>query len=133
MVQVFKLNNFFDVTEADTLIENALGLTDPNNKLKRSTTGQGEGKSSSSLPHGSAQLLSAASPCVVTHDWPRLPLAGGAAAQQDPHRTSENAWDMTSPVALKLKRRIFELLGIRPYMDNWADGIQVGPSNISFA
>lgn len=40
--QVFKLNNFFTSAEADKLIENALAISDAANKLKRSTTGQGE-------------------------------------------------------------------------------------------
>lgn len=47
------------------------------------------------------------------------------AAQEDKHRTSENAWDLVSPASLRLKRRIFELLGIRPFRDGWADGLQV--------
>lgn len=33
--------------------------------------------------------------------------------REDTHRTSENAWDLNSAVATKLKRRIFELLGVR--------------------
>jgi prolyl 4-hydroxylase len=49
----------------------------------------------------------------------------GTAAQEDSHRTSDNAWDMVSPASLRLKRRIFELLGIRPYNNAWADGLQI--------
>lgn len=49
----------------------------------------------------------------------------GDAAQEDSHRTSDNAWDMVSPASLRLKRRIFELLGIRPYNNAWADGLQI--------
>jgi hypothetical protein len=44
--QVFMLNNFFDENEADLLIENALNIKEPANRLKRSTTGQGECMSS---------------------------------------------------------------------------------------
>jgi hypothetical protein len=40
-------------------------------------------------------------------------------------RTSENAFDLSSEVAMRLKRRCFELLGIRPYEETWADGLQV--------
>ncbi len=43
----------------------------------------------------------------------------------DDKRTSENAFDTTSDVAMKLKRRCFELLGIQPYEEYWADGLQV--------
>jgi hypothetical protein len=32
---------------------------------------------------------------------------------------------VTSPTAQRLKRRCFELLGIRPYDDEWADGLQI--------
>jgi len=28
---------------------------------------------------------------------------------------------------MRLKKRCFELLGIRPYNDAWADGLQVKP------
>ena len=42
--KVFRLNNFFTHDEADALIENALALNDPTNRLHRSTTGQGDGK-----------------------------------------------------------------------------------------
>jgi hypothetical protein len=40
---------------------------------------------------------------------------------------------MSSPVAMKLKHRIFELLGIRPFMDAWADGLQVRRPALSCA
>lgn len=43
----------------------------------------------------------------------------------DDKRTSENAFDTTSDIAMKLKRRCFELLGITPYEETWADGLQV--------
>jgi hypothetical protein len=43
----------------------------------------------------------------------------------DDKRTSENAFDLSSEVAMRLKKRCFELLGIRPYEETWADGLQV--------
>lgn len=50
--QVFKLNNFFTHAEADMLIENALSISDAANKLKRSTTGQGESEWTRYMPRG---------------------------------------------------------------------------------
>lgn len=35
------------------------------------------------------------------------------ATQVSMQRTSENAFDTSSPVAMKLKRRVFEVLGMR--------------------
>lgn len=46
----------------------------------------------------------------------------------DDKRTSENAFDLSSPVAITLKKRCFQLLGIHPYEDTWADGLQVALS-----
>jgi len=43
----------------------------------------------------------------------------------DDKRTSENAFDTTSPVAMRLKKRCFDLLGIHPYEETWADGLQI--------
>jgi hypothetical protein len=40
-------------------------------------------------------------------------------------RTSENAFDTHSKSANDLKRRCFDVLGIRPYQENMADGLQV--------
>lgn len=57
----------------------------------------------------------------------------GASAQEDSHRTSENAWDLNSPASLRLKRRIFDLLGIRPYKNAWADGLQILRYNLTKA
>lgn len=45
----------------------------------------------------------------------------------DDKRTSENAFDLSSDVAMTLKKRCFELLGIQPYEETWADGLQVYP------
>jgi hypothetical protein len=46
VVQLFHLHNFFSEGEADQLIANALKISEPSNRLKRSTTGQGPGRSS---------------------------------------------------------------------------------------
>ena len=43
----------------------------------------------------------------------------------DTYRTSENAFDTSSKVAMDLKRRCFELLGMNPYNEHWADGLQI--------
>lgn len=43
----------------------------------------------------------------------------------DTHRTSENAFDTNSEHAKGLKKRVFELLGIAPYEEMMADGLQV--------
>jgi len=43
----------------------------------------------------------------------------------DSKRTSEGAFDVNSPTALNIKKRSFELLGIRPYDESFADGIQI--------
>eukprot|EP00624_Nannochloropsis_granulata_P003837 evm.model.NODE_2938_length_21112_cov_40.828156.3 len=50
---------------------------------------------------------------------------GAEGSEVSSRRTSENAFDTTSPVAMKLKRRVFDLLGMRPYVETWADGLQV--------
>lgn len=43
----------------------------------------------------------------------------------DSKRTSEGAFDTNSEVALAIKKRSFELLGISPYDESFADGIQI--------
>lgn len=48
-------------------------------------------------------------------------------------RTSENAFDTSSPTSRELQARGFELLGIRPYDETFADGIQVLRYNVSKA
>ncbi|KAF0703767.1 Aste57867_7525 [Aphanomyces stellatus] len=40
-------------------------------------------------------------------------------------RTSENAFDSVSPVAVSLMKRSFDLLNIGPYQENMADGLQL--------
>lgn len=39
-------------------------------------------------------------------------------------RTSENAWDVSSPVAMPIKKRSFELLRLK-YNESMADGVQI--------
>lgn len=51
----------------------------------------------------------------------------------DTYRTSENAFDTTSEVAIRLKKRCFELLGMHPYNEHWADGLQILRYNVSTA
>ena len=43
----------------------------------------------------------------------------------DSKRTSEGAFDTNSEIALAIKRRSFDVLGIRPYDESFSDGIQV--------
>ena len=43
----------------------------------------------------------------------------------DKHRTSEGAFDVTSELAIVLKKRSFDLLGIFPYDETLADGLQI--------
>jgi len=43
----------------------------------------------------------------------------------DSKRTSEGAFDIKSEVAMAVKRRTFDLLGIFPYDESYADGLQV--------
>ncbi len=43
----------------------------------------------------------------------------------DTHRTSEGAFDVNSPLSKALKKRTFDLLGIHPYDETFADGLQI--------
>ncbi len=45
----------------------------------------------------------------------------------NPHlkRTSEGAFDVASEISIRIKMRSFDLLGIRPYDETYADGLQV--------
>eukprot|EP01041_Mallomonas_annulata_P007927 gene7927-16219_t len=94
--RVFRVKNFFSVQEAETLINNALGIHDDEHRLKRSST-------------------------------------GAVGYNIDNKRTSENAFDTGSEVAMLLKRRSFELLGIQPYDETYADGLQILRYNVSTA
>jgi hypothetical protein len=55
----------------------------------------------------------------------RSTVTVGNADVQDTYRTSENAFDTSSTVSIQLKHRLFDLLGIFPYDESYADGIQV--------
>ena len=50
---------------------------------------------------------------------------GATGYHVDNVRTSENAWDVSSPIAMAIKRRAFELLGVFPYDETLADGLQL--------
>lgn len=102
--RAFVVSNFFTAAEASMLIADALSQTDDNYRLKRSST-------------------------------------GATGYTVDRKRTSENAFVTSSEVgnlaqlqfavkdaaqiAFRLKRRSFELLGITPFDDTYADGFQV--------
>ena len=58
---------------------------------------------------------------------------GAKGSEVSSQRTSENAFDTSSPVAMKLKRRVFDVLGMRPYDEELADGLQVLRYNVSKA
>jgi len=47
------------------------------------------------------------------------------AENENSERTSENAFDIDSPVARAVKRRAFSLLRIKKYVESMADGIQI--------
>jgi len=48
----------------------------------------------------------------------------GGKTSKSSSRTSENAWDVNSPVAMPIKRRAFELLRLK-YNESMADGVQI--------
>ena len=48
-------------------------------------------------------------------------------------RTSENAWDTSSPVAQKIKKRCFAALGIDEYQEGMSDGLQILRYNMTTA
>ena len=64
---------------------------------------------------------------AATDDQFRLKRSstGNNGYHQDVLRTSENAFDTSSEVAMRLKRRAFNLLGIFPYDETLADGLQI--------
>ena len=51
----------------------------------------------------------------------------------NPVRTSENAFDTSGKSAMLLKKRCFKVLGIDPYNEEMADGLQVLRYNVSKA
>lgn len=86
--RVFRLLNFFSEAEADTLVNNALSISEEDFRLKRSST-------------------------------------GATGYNVDSKRTSEGAFDTRSEIAMAIKKRSFDLLGIFPYDESYADGLQV--------
>lgn len=59
--RVYRLENFFTPDEADEVVESALALTDPDFKLKRSTTGtKGAAVSSTNVANTSSTGLTIA-------------------------------------------------------------------------
>mmetsp|Transcript_14450 Transcript_14450/g.19826 ORF Transcript_14450/g.19826 Transcript_14450/m.19826 type:complete len:637 (+) Transcript_14450:1-1911(+) len=51
----------------------------------------------------------------------------------DNKRTSEGAFDTSSDVAMRIKRRSFDMLGIFPFDESFSDGLQVLRYNLSTA
>lgn len=103
--RIFRVKNFFTEEEADQLIENALSLEGDAFRLKRSSTGMVE--------------------IVEFILYDSFAQSGTNGYSIDERRTSDNAFDIGSPLAATLKRRTFDLLGIFPYDESYADGIQV--------
>ena len=60
----------------------------------------------------------------VCSEWHCCPLFAGGKDSKSTSRTSENAWDVSSPVAMPIKKRAFELLRLK-YNESMADGIQI--------
>lgn len=58
-------------------------------------------------------------------EYGSMTITGTNGYSIDERRTSDNAFDTNSPLAAALKRRTFDLLGIFPYDESYADGIQV--------
>ncbi|CAM9296606.1 unnamed protein product, partial [Ectocarpus fasciculatus] len=94
--KIFEIENFFSASDAEYLINNALGIRSETHRLKRSTT-------------GSENVL------------------------VDRKRTSESAFDVSSPIAMKLKRRSLELLRYERYDETVMDGFQILRYNVSAA
>jgi hypothetical protein len=100
--RVFRVTNFLSESDADALIENVRNIAEPRRKLQQSKTGAGNKVHTNTCVSVVELILTRAhSPFLIyTQD-----VAKG--------RTSESAFDVRSPVALKLKHRVFDLLGIR--------------------
>ena len=62
---------------------------------------------------------------ITEEDYKLKRSSTGQEYSIDSYRTSENAFDTNSDLAKSLKRRVFELLGIFPYEEMMADGLQV--------
>ena len=62
---------------------------------------------------------------ITEEDYKLKRSSTGQEYSIDNYRTSENAFDTNSELAKSLKKRVFELLGIFPYEEMMADGLQV--------
>lgn len=62
---------------------------------------------------------------ITEDDYKLKRSSTGTEYSIDNFRTSENAFDTNSDLARVLKKRVFELLGISPYEEMMADGLQV--------
>jgi hypothetical protein len=62
---------------------------------------------------------------ITEDDYKLKRSSTGTEYSIDSYRTSENAFDTNSELARNLKKRVFELLGIFPYEEMMADGLQV--------
>jgi len=71
----------------------------------------------------------------ITDDALRLKRSstGATGYTVDNMRTSEGAFDTNSEIALNIKKRSFDLLGIFPYDESFADGIQILRYNLTTA
>lgn len=129
---MFKLHNFFDKSEAEVIIRNALTFNTSDTKLRRSLTISNLTAGAPSPLHPILHLRHGRPPAspVLLPSARNGCLDGGGCADvasvpsMERIRTNENAWDYT-PVAQALKERIVALLGIRPYHDEYTEAIQV--------
>ena len=62
---------------------------------------------------------------ITEEDYKLKRSSTGQEYSIDNYRTSENAFDTNSDLAKSLKKRVFELLGVFPYEEMMADGLQV--------
>ena len=60
-------------------------------------------------------------------------LGNGAQVAYNDKRTSDNAFDTSSPTAKALKKRALDLMGMGPYDEKLTDGLQVLRYNLTTA
>ena len=78
-----------------------------------------------------ALILSALTISEEAYRLKRSTTGNGESIRVDPSRTSDTCFDPFSETAMTLKQRSFELLGIRPFHNDWADGLQLLRYNVS--
>ena len=78
-----------------------------------------------------ALILSALTISEEAYRLKRSTTGNGESIRVDPSRTSDTCFDPFSETAMALKQRSFELLGIRPFHNDWADGLQLLRYNVS--